>query len=164
MRFSDAGHILGSAIVALTLQYAGREQRITFTGDLGRRGLPFLRDPSPVPAADLLICESTYGGRVHDTLEGMAAKMSDVVRRTVARGGKVLVPAFSLGRTQLVAHYVRRWMSDGLLPRLHAHVFWGGQVAALLGGFAVAAIAHRRRPARGDSNPLPVTPNPAGPV
>ncbi len=59
-----------------------------------------------MPAADLIICESTYGGRTHDTLEVMAAKMSQVVRRTVARGGKVLIPAFSLGRTQVVLHFL----------------------------------------------------------
>jgi metallo-beta-lactamase family protein len=75
-----------------------------------------------VPAADLVISESTYGGRTHDTREGMAAKMSDVVRRTLARGGKVLIPAFSLGRTQIVLHYLQRWMADGVLPRLPIHV------------------------------------------
>ncbi len=122
VRFLDAGHILGSAIVALRLQHSGREYRLTFSGDLGRRGLPYLRDPSAVPAADLVICESTYGGRTHDTVAGMAAKMSDVVRRTVARGGKVLIPAFSLGRTQIVAHYLRRWMADGVLPRLPIYI------------------------------------------
>jgi metallo-beta-lactamase family protein len=122
LRFTDAGHILGSAIVSLKLLHGGREYRLTFTGDLGRRGLPFLRDPSTVPAADLVISESTYGGRTHDSREGMAAKMSDVVRRTVARGGKVLIPAFSLGRTQIVLHYLRRWMADGMLPRLPVYV------------------------------------------
>jgi metallo-beta-lactamase family protein len=122
LRFVDAGHILGSAMVALTVRHGGRDYRITFTGDLGRRGVPFLREPKPVPAGDLVICESTYGGRTHDTLAGMAAKMSDVVRRTVERGGKVLVPAFSLGRTQLVVHYLRRWMAEGALPRLPLYV------------------------------------------
>jgi metallo-beta-lactamase family protein len=122
LRFLDAGHILGSAVVALTIELGARDYRITFTGDLGRRGLPFLRDPSPVPAADLLISESTYGGRTHDTVAGMAAKMSDVVRRTIGRGGKVLIPAFSLGRTQVVLHYLRRWMADGVLPRLPLYV------------------------------------------
>ncbi len=122
LRFSDAGHILGSAIVSLLLLHAGREYRITFTGDLGRRGLPFLRDPGRVPAADLVISESTYGGKTHETLEGMAARMGDVVRRTAERGGKVLIPAFSLGRTQVVVHYLRRWMADGVLPRLPLYV------------------------------------------
>jgi metallo-beta-lactamase family protein len=122
LRFLDAGHILGSAITLLTFAHAGRTRRLAFTGDLGRRGLPFLRPPSPVPAADLLISESTYGGRRHDTLEAMAAKMSSVVRNTMARGGKVLIPAFSLGRTQVVLHFLQRWMRDGVLPRLPIYV------------------------------------------
>jgi metallo-beta-lactamase family protein len=121
-RFLDAGHILGSAIVCLELVRGARRHRLTFTGDLGRRGLPFVKEPTPVPAADLLLCESTYGGRVHDTHAAMAAKVSDVVRSTVARGGRVLIPAFSLGRTQVVLHYLQRWMRDGVLPRLPLYV------------------------------------------
>jgi metallo-beta-lactamase family protein len=122
LRFVDAGHILGSAITVLTFRHASRTYRVTFTGDLGRRGVPFLRPPSPVPAADLILCESTYGGRRHDTLEMMAAKLSKVVRGTLERGGKVLVPAFSLGRTQVVLHFLQRWMRDGILPRLPIYV------------------------------------------
>src|SRR5207248_2739936 len=63
LRFVDAGHVLGSAMIVLTMAVAGGERTLTFTGDLGRRGLPFLRQPGPVPEADLLICQSTYGGR-----------------------------------------------------------------------------------------------------
>ncbi len=121
-RFLDAGHILGSAIVALTLTRGSRSWRLTFTGDLGRRGMPFVREPSPVPAADLLISESTYGGRLHDTRQAMAAKVSDVVRQVVDRGGRVLVPAFSLGRTQVVLHYLRQWMREGLMPTVPLYV------------------------------------------
>jgi metallo-beta-lactamase family protein len=117
-RFLDAGHILGSAITALAFSRGADTYRLTFTGDLGRRGLPFVREPSPVPAADLVLSESTYGGRLHDTRQAMAAKVADVTRATVARGGRVLVPAFSLGRTQIVLHYLRRWMRDGLVPEL----------------------------------------------
>ena len=98
------------------------DYRVTFTGDLGRRGLPFLRQPQAVPPSDLIISESTYGGRRHDTFAGMSAKMSNVVRRTAARGGKVLIPAFSLGRTQLVAHLIQVWMRDGLVPKLPIYI------------------------------------------
>jgi len=122
VEFIDAGHILGSAMVLLTIRQGGRTYRITFTGDVGRRGLPFLSEASAIPAADLLICESTYGGRLHEPVERMAARMSDVVRRTVARGGKVLIPAFSLGRTQIVLHYIQNWMRDGLLPRIPIYI------------------------------------------
>src|SRR5262249_30400818 len=100
VRFVDAGHLLGSAMVALTGASGGREYHITFTGDLGRRGLPILRDPAPVPPCDLLISESTYGGKTHDPVEILTDALAQVVRRTAERGGKVLVPAFSLGRTQ----------------------------------------------------------------
>ena len=75
-----------------------------------------------MPSADLLICESTYGGRVHEGMDGLAARMGEVVRRTLARGGKVLVPAFSLGRTQIVVHYLRRWMRNGVLPQAPLYV------------------------------------------
>jgi metallo-beta-lactamase family protein len=122
LRFVDAGHILGSAMIHLTLEQVGRNHSITFTGDLGRRGLPFLSEPNTVPASDLLICESTYGGRKHDTIEKMSHKLSDAVRRTVARGGKVLIPAFSLGRTQIVVHYLQHWMRQGVLPVLPIYV------------------------------------------
>jgi metallo-beta-lactamase family protein len=122
LSFVDSGHILGSAMVSLTVAHGTKTYRITFTGDLGRRGLPFLSEVDRLPPCDLLICESTYGGRTHETLERMAEKLSDVVRRTLGRGGKVLVPAFSLGRTQLVVHYFQRWMRDGILPRMPIHV------------------------------------------
>jgi metallo-beta-lactamase family protein len=118
LRFYDAGHILGSALVELNLLHQGVSRRIIFTGDLGRRGLPYLPDPCLVPAADLVICESTYGGRTHETVEAMAERMADVVKRTVARGGKIYIPAFSLGRTQVVAYYLQRWMHQGVLPKL----------------------------------------------
>jgi metallo-beta-lactamase family protein len=136
LRFLDAGHILGSAVTVLTLAHAGRMRRLVFTGDLGRRGLPFLCQPPVVPAADLIICESTYGGRRHDSLDVMASKMSQVVRNTIARGGKVLIPAFSLGRTQAVLHFLQRWMRDGVVPRLPIYV--DSPLAA-----DIAAVYHR---------------------
>jgi metallo-beta-lactamase family protein len=140
LRFSDAGHILGSAIVSLTLDHAGRQFRVTFTGDLGRRGLPFLSEPSPVPAADLVICESTYGGRLHDPLPDTAAKLARVMRETAERGGKVLIPAFSLGRTQLVVHFLQRWMHEGLLPVLPLYVDspLGARIAEVYGRHAAS--------------------------
>jgi metallo-beta-lactamase family protein len=122
LRFADAGHILGSAMASLSFAQAGRARRVTFTGDVGRRGLPYLRDGAPLPAADLVLCESTYGGRVHDTADSMAAKLSDLVRRSAARGGRVLIPAFSLGRTQIVAFYLQEWTRAGLLPRIPIYV------------------------------------------
>ena len=115
VRLVDAGHILGSAMVTLIMSCNGRTRALTFTGDLGRRGAPLLHDPDPVPAADLIISESTYGGRIVDSLESSATALEEVVRTTVARGGKVLIPAFSLGRTQIVAHVLQESMRAGRL-------------------------------------------------
>jgi metallo-beta-lactamase family protein len=122
LRFTDAGHILGSAVSTLDLQHTGRDFRLVFTGDVGRRGLPFLQEPPAIPAGDLVICESTYGGRVHDTLDTMAQRMSDIIHRVVQRDGKIFIPAFSLGRTQIVVHFLREWMSQGRMPLLPIYI------------------------------------------
>jgi metallo-beta-lactamase family protein len=120
--FVDAGHLLGSAMVHLKIAAAGRVDTLTFTGDLGRRGEPILRDPSPVPPAGLVISESTYGGRLHPPPEDLPEALAGVVRRTADRGGKVLIPAFSLGRTQTVVYFLHRLMKDGRLPDLPIYV------------------------------------------
>jgi metallo-beta-lactamase family protein len=106
--FLDAGHLLGSAMVHLIVPGQTREQTITFTGDLGRTGLPILRDPEPVPAADLLISECTYGGRTHPEVGELGDQLADVIHRTFARGGRVIVPAFSLGRTQSIIWFLHQ--------------------------------------------------------
>lgn len=118
----DAGHILGSAIVSLTLAGRRRDVTLTFTGDIGRRGLPFLHDAAAIPPADLVICESTYGGRRHQTVASMADALAFVVNRSAGEGGTILIPAFSLGRTQLVVHYLRQWMRQRMLPSLPVFV------------------------------------------
>jgi metallo-beta-lactamase family protein len=115
-RLVDAGHLLGSAMIALSIHTDGRDRTLTFTGDLGRRGTPILRDPEPVPPCELLISESTYGSRTHEPIEQLTDSLGEVVRRVVARGGNLLVPAFSLGRTQSVVYDLHRLMSDGRLP------------------------------------------------
>ena len=115
----DAGHLLGSAMVHLRIP-GGRS--LTFTGDLGRPELPILRDPAPVPPADLLISESTYGGHVHEAVEETAERLGEVLNRTVARGGKLLVPAFSVGRTQTVVYFLHQLMNAGKLPGVPIYV------------------------------------------
>jgi metallo-beta-lactamase family protein len=96
----EAGHILGSTCMLLELESNGEKTRLGFTGDLGRVGLPILRDPEPLPPVDYLIMESTYGDRVHDPIQSVAAKLADIVNRTYQRRGKLIVPAFAVGRTQ----------------------------------------------------------------
>jgi metallo-beta-lactamase family protein len=122
LRLTDAGHLLGSAVSAVSLRNNGRDHTIAFTGDLGRAGLPFLHPPAPLPACDILVCESTYGGRTHQPLEQLADALAGVVTRTIARGGKVLIPAFSLGRAQVVVYYLQEWMETGRMPRVPLYV------------------------------------------
>jgi metallo-beta-lactamase family protein len=120
--FTDAGHLLGSAMVSLRIAGPGGERRLTFTGDLGRPGLPILRDPAPVPPGDLLISESTYGGHTHEPVEETAERLGGVVRRTAERGGKVLVPAFSVGRTQTIVYFLHQLRNAGRLPDIPIYV------------------------------------------
>jgi metallo-beta-lactamase family protein len=121
-KFVDAGHLLGSAMINLRFDGPIGERRLTYTGDLGRPGLPILRDPAPVPSADLIISESTYGGHKHEPVEETAERLGEVVRRTAGRGGKLIVPAFSVGRTQTVVYFLHKLMSAGDLPDLPIYV------------------------------------------
>jgi metallo-beta-lactamase family protein len=117
--FLDAGHILGSAIVVVGVRDAGREKRLVFSGDLGHRGLPIVRDPSPVRSADALVIESTYGNRTHkgmeETVEEFVHAVNDTLRR---KGGNVVIPAFAVGRSQdilyLLADLTRRGRVEGV--------------------------------------------------
>jgi metallo-beta-lactamase family protein len=121
-RYLDAGHLLGSAMVAMSIQNGGREQTLTFTGDLGRKNLPILRDPEPVPPADFLISESTYGGRTHPPPERLPQLLAEVVRRTSSRGGMLLIPAFAVGRSQAIVYALHQLMQAGSLPELSIFV------------------------------------------
>jgi metallo-beta-lactamase family protein len=120
--FVDAGHLLGSAMVRLRIDGSSGERRLTFTGDLGRPGLPILRDPAPVPPADLVISESTYGGHTHEPVDETAERLGAIVRQTAERGGKLLIPAFSVGRTQTIVYFLHQLMSAGRLPNLPVFV------------------------------------------
>lgn len=105
-RFVEAGHMLGSAMVALEIDQGGGAPpvRITYTGDLGRTHMEILCDPEPIPECDYLICESTYGGRVTADPESMRDQLAEVINRTVERGGKLIVPSFAVGRTQVLVY------------------------------------------------------------
>lgn len=123
VRFADAGHILGSAAVHLTVRpRGGRDVRIGFTGDLGRTGVPLLRDPEPLGECDAFLTESTYGDREHDDESGMEERLAEVVSRTAARGGKVIVPAFAVGRTQLLLYVLHRLIHDRRIPNVPIYV------------------------------------------
>ena len=114
--YRDAGHILGSASMTLDVSEHGQTKTLGFTGDLGNPGRPILRDPEALPPVDWLISESTYGGREHEPIDGAREKLREVVQRTVARGGRLIVPAFSVGRTQELVYSLDRLEHDGKLP------------------------------------------------
>jgi metallo-beta-lactamase family protein len=122
VRFSDAGHILGSAIVEIELEDDRTWKRIIFTGDLGRRGLPLLRDPQLVDGGDVLITESTYGDRLHEAAHDIETHLERIIHTVTQRGGRVVIPAFSLGRTQTLVYYLNRLHNSGRLPRIPVYV------------------------------------------
>ncbi|MFN3596392.1 MAG: MBL fold metallo-hydrolase RNA specificity domain-containing protein [Rubricoccaceae bacterium] len=120
--FRDAGHILGSATITVTAEAGGRTRRLGFTGDLGNPGRPILRDPEPLPPCDWLLCESTYGGHVHEDAGTSADRLADVIARTAARGGRVVVPAFAVGRTQELIYALNGLWNENRLPPLPVFV------------------------------------------
>jgi metallo-beta-lactamase family protein len=113
----EAGHIFGSTTMLLDLESSGKKVRLGFTGDLGRPGLPIIRDPEPLPQADYLIMESTYGDRVHEPIQSVSGKLADIVNRTYARGGKMIVPAFAVGRTQQLVLILHELIQAKAIPR-----------------------------------------------
>ncbi len=121
-RFVDAGHILGSAAVDLRLEEKGRKVHLWFSGDIGRRNLPILRDPVLPESADYLLMECTYGDKPHRDPQAAFEEFREVVRRTVARGGKVIVPSFAVGRTQELVYNLNKMMEDGDVPRVPVYV------------------------------------------
>lgn len=122
LRFLDAGHVLGSAITVLDVEEHGRTRRIVFTGDLGRYDRPILKDPEIAEGAHVLLSESTYGDRLHDGTDKMDDDLAAVIRRTVRRGGKVLIPSFALERAQEVIFALKKLRKADAIPRLPVYV------------------------------------------
>lgn len=122
LTFLDAGHVLGSAITMLDVDDDGEKKRIVFTGDLGRRNMPILRDPERVGGAHVLVTESTYGDRLHSPIEEMDEELAAVITRTHARGGKVIVPSFALERAQEVIYSLKRLRGQGRIPAMPVYV------------------------------------------
>ena len=114
---SSGGHILGSSIALLETEEA-RSRRIVFSGDLGRPAHPILIPPGPVPAADVVVVESTYGNRDHEPVEDAENRLADLIRRTAHRGGSVVIPAFAVDRTEVLLLALRRMTKSGAIPEL----------------------------------------------
>jgi len=114
----DAGHILGSAAVVLDIEKNGRSSRVWFSGDIGRRDLPLIRDPVLPSGADTLIMECTYGDKTHQDPQDSYNELRRVVTKTIARRGKVIIPAFAVGRTQELVYDLHQMIDQGEIPRI----------------------------------------------
>jgi len=118
----DAGHVLGSAVVMLDVDVEGDSRRVVFSGDVGRRRMPILRDPEIPGGAHVLLCESTYGDRLHDPIERMDDALAEVLDRAFERKGKVIIPSFALERAQEVIYVLKRLSEQGRLPDMPVYV------------------------------------------
>lgn len=118
IRFIQAGHILGSSFVRAEITERGRDPlSVLFSGDIGRYGEPILKDPTQVDEADYLLVESTYGNRLHDRVSPKE-ELAEIINWTAERGGKIIIPAFAIGRTQLLVYYLRELEDEGRIPVL----------------------------------------------
>ncbi|MBU5455431.1 metallo-beta-lactamase family protein [Keratinibaculum paraultunense] len=108
LKFRDAGHMLGSAIIELWIKENGQYVKLVFSGDLGMPDRPIINDPEYIDSADYLIIESTYGNRVHEKFKESAEKLVDIINRTVVKGGTVIIPSFAVGRTQEIIYELNK--------------------------------------------------------
>ncbi|MCR5296613.1 MAG: MBL fold metallo-hydrolase [Clostridiales bacterium] len=116
VRFTDAGHLLGSSFAEFFLEEGGKTVRLVCSGDVGNLDQPIIRDPQPVREADYLLIESTYGTRLHDHARDPLPVLTDILSRTFGRGGTVIIPSFAVGRTQELLYFIREIKQQGLMP------------------------------------------------
>jgi metallo-beta-lactamase family protein len=122
LTFHDAGHILGSAVTCLDFEEDGRESRLFLTGDLGRPDMPILRDPFQVETADYVVSESTYGDREHPAQEDVKAELERLVADICRSGGKLIIPSFSVGRTQTLVYFLHELFDQERIPDVPIYV------------------------------------------
>ena len=121
--FRDQGHILGSASVTLRITEGSKKTTLGFTGDIGRPDRPILRDPAQMPEVDYLICESTYGDKEHESKPEQSEMLLRIMKETcIDQGGKLIIPAFSIGRTQEIIYMMDQMQTKGLLPKVPVYV------------------------------------------
>ncbi len=120
--FKDAGHVLGSAMILIESMENDKRRTVVYSGDIGRKNMPILKDPWEPDDADAVIMESTYGDRDHDPIETLDEKLADVINRTHARGGKVIVPSFALERAQEFVYALKRLEMDNRIPDIPVYV------------------------------------------
>ena len=123
VRFTNTGHMLGGSVITLELREKGGIRRLAYTGDIGRPGNRILKHPEPFPQADILITESTYGDRLHPSLEESEDDLRNIVNDTcVVKRGKLIIPAFSVGRTQEIVYSLNNLYNANLLPKVDIYV------------------------------------------
>jgi len=120
--YHDAGHLLGSAVTAFNIIENGKKRKITFTGDLGRKGLPILKDPTLIMETDYLITESTYGDRLHPPEADVKAHLTKLITKIAGEKGKLIIPAFSVGRTQTIVYFLNQLYQENKIPSVPIYV------------------------------------------
>ncbi|MCX6800428.1 MAG: MBL fold metallo-hydrolase [Candidatus Falkowbacteria bacterium] len=122
-KFYDAGHILGSAITVIEVKDNGKIKNIAYSGDLGQSNVPILREPEIITeSVDVFLIEATYGDRVHSPIKNASEKIINLVKKIIAQKGKIIVPAFSLGRTQELVYLLHKLINEGKIPYLPIYV------------------------------------------
>lgn len=116
VRFTDAGHLLGSSMIEFFLEESGKQVKLVCSGDVGNNNQPIIRDPQLISEADYLLIESTYGTRIHERSADPVPVLTEILRRTFSRGGSVIIPSFAVGRTQELLYFFRDIKQRGLLP------------------------------------------------
>lgn len=123
LEFFDAGHILGSAMAILTItEKNGKETKIAYTGDLGRKGKAIIRDPDILPSVDYMILESTYGDRRHESADDALAMLADIAKKAIKMNGKIIIPAFAIERTQELVYYFHTLVDRKIIPEIPIYV------------------------------------------
>ncbi|MGN0353016.1 MAG: MBL fold metallo-hydrolase RNA specificity domain-containing protein [Roseburia sp.] len=116
VRFRDAGHLLGSSSIEMWITEEGKEVKIVFSGDIGHGDRPLIKNPEYIEEADYVVMESTYGDKIHSIPPDYAVELAKIIKSTFIRGGNVVIPAFSVGRTQEMLYFIRRIKTEHLLP------------------------------------------------
>ena len=122
VEFIEAGHILGASTIKITVSDGTESRTIAFSGDVGRWDMPIIRDPEPIGAADYIVCESTYGDRVHGPQTAIPEELADVINSTVMAGGNLIIPSFAIERTQDLIYYLAQLLKSDKIPHLRIFV------------------------------------------
>ncbi|MDO5014654.1 MAG: MBL fold metallo-hydrolase [Clostridia bacterium] len=130
VRFNDAGHLLGSAIVEIWVEENNLSKKLVFSGDLGNKNQPLINDPVQIKKADYIICESTYADRLHEDGEDYSERLAVVIERTLSRGGNLVIPSFAVGRTQEILYFIRKIKEKNLVSIKDFPVYVDSPLAA----------------------------------